>query len=63
VAIARLAFRVRGVPGTPPEVMAKLFLRWAAQNGEELAVEAMKALVAKWEAEDADDPAEAEARR
>jgi hypothetical protein len=43
--------------------MAKLFAKWAEQNGEELAVEAIKALVAKWEIEDADDPAEAEARR
>jgi hypothetical protein len=63
VAIARLAFRVRAVPGTPPQVMSKLFLRWAEQNDEGLAVEAMKTLMRRWEVEDADDAAEAEARR
>ena len=63
VAIARLAFRVREVPGTPPQVMAKLFARWAELADEPLALEAMKTLIARWAVEDAEDPVEKEARR
>lgn len=61
-AIATLAFRVRRVPGTPPEVMGKLFLKWAELTGESAAGEAMRALMDGWAREDAGDPAEKEAR-
>lgn len=63
VQIARLAFRVREVPGTPPQVMAKLFVRWAELADEPLALAAVKTLITKWAAEDEEDPAEKAARR
>ena len=62
-AITGLARRVKGVQGTPPEVVSKLFLKWAELTGETLAAEAMKALLEKWADEDQGCEAEREARR
>lgn len=61
-AIAGLALRLKSVRGTPPEVMAKLFLKWAELTNESLATEAMKALQVKWAEEDEADEAERVAR-
>jgi len=62
-AITGLARRLKGVQGTPPEVVSKLFLKWAELTGETLAAEAMRALLAKWEEEDESSEAEREARK
>jgi hypothetical protein len=61
-AITGLARRLKGVQGTPPEVVSKLFLKWAELTGEKVATEAMQALIAKWEEEDTTSEAEKEAR-
>lgn len=60
--IVLLAGRVRGVSGTPPEVVGKLFAKWAELTGETMAMEAMTVLMERWATEDAADQAEKEAR-